>query len=74
MLEMSLMGRVHIYTNKKFNFLIISIYRHIGDTAITCICPPGFKGNKCDSPEFDDEASKLKNSLYKIRYLSFEMF
>lgn len=63
-----MMGREHIYTNKKFNISIISIYRHIGDTAITCICPPGFKGNKCDSPEFDDEASKLK-----IFYIIFEI-
>ncbi|XP_053691965.1 fibropellin-1-like [Sabethes cyaneus] len=28
--------------------------KHIGDTAVTCICPPGFKGNKCEISEYDE--------------------
>lgn len=29
------------------------IYRHIGDAAITCHCPAGFKGTKCEIPDIN---------------------
>ncbi|XP_062546548.1 uncharacterized protein LOC134212578 [Armigeres subalbatus] len=28
--------------------------KHIGDNAVTCICPSGFKGNKCEISEYDE--------------------
>uniref|UniRef100_A0A8D8PDV1 Sushi, nidogen and EGF-like domain-containing protein 1 n=1 Tax=Culex pipiens TaxID=7175 RepID=A0A8D8PDV1_CULPI len=28
--------------------------KHIGDNAVTCICPAGFRGNKCEISEYDE--------------------
>ncbi|XP_055634797.1 uncharacterized protein LOC129774820 isoform X2 [Toxorhynchites rutilus septentrionalis] len=28
--------------------------KHIGDNAVTCLCPAGFKGNKCEISEYDE--------------------
>ncbi|EAT40002.1 AAEL008240-PA [Aedes aegypti] len=28
--------------------------KHIGDNAVTCICPAGFKGSKCEISEYDE--------------------
>ncbi|XP_030377183.1 uncharacterized protein LOC115626071 [Scaptodrosophila lebanonensis] len=28
--------------------------KHIGDAAITCHCPPGYKGTKCEIPEINE--------------------
>lgn len=29
--------------------------RHIGDSNVECLCPYGYKGNKCETHEFLDE-------------------
>lgn len=34
-------------------------YRHIGDAATTCICPDGYKGYRCEIPDYDVLSGEL---------------
>ena len=47
--------------------------RHIVDAAVTCLCPPGYRGNKCETPEIDEITGKeiiFFSSIYSTFVLS----
>lgn len=51
----------HFHCKISINFLY---YRQIGDASVTCKCPPGFKGKKCQLSE--EPSSKYKIYLYSL--------
>lgn len=41
------------------SFKLVPIYfRQIGDAGVTCLCPKGFKGRKCQTAEEEDVSGK----------------
>lgn len=38
--------------------MIYCLSRHIGDSAVTCLCPHGFKGSKCNKPDLNELSGK----------------
>lgn len=38
-----------------------SLNRQIGDAGVTCICPKGFKGRKCQIPEEEENQGECGN-------------
>lgn len=40
-----------------------SFNRHVGDSNVQCLCPYGYRGNKCETHEFLDEENGKKGAL-----------
>lgn len=61
-----------------FFYSVCSQNRQIGDAGVTCMCPKGFKGKKCQIPEDEDingmcvNITKKKN-VYKIILLEYSV-
>uniref|UniRef100_A0A182NBV6 EGF-like domain-containing protein n=1 Tax=Anopheles dirus TaxID=7168 RepID=A0A182NBV6_9DIPT len=45
--------------------------KHIGDNAIACICPTGFKGKRCEINEYDEVTGKPSSVPGKHPSLAF---
>lgn len=41
--------------------VFLSLNRQIGDAGVTCICPKGFKGRKCQIPEEEENQGECGN-------------
>lgn len=53
----ALASKLNVYVSlqrQRFLYLFLFV-RQIGDAAITCLCPNGFKGSKCELYDFVEE-------------------
>lgn len=48
----------NIHLNEIKLIILLFFHRQIGDAGVTCVCPNGFKGKKCQTPEDDDMNGK----------------
>lgn len=47
----------------KSHYLRVHFNRQIGDAGVTCKCPKGFKGKKCQIPEEEDIKGESNDSM-----------
>lgn len=56
-----------LYIFNAYSFITFAVCRQVGDAGVTCLCPKGFKGKKCQIPEDETMIGEYNYSFYVLQ-------